>query len=123
LALLESWQNHADWIPTLSPDEEQLLAGSTVQTADVLDSDQDVAVVTKPEEQSLYENLKQKSHYQSLRDQLKFMAKPDLRRTHESYISQQAPASGLKALAPLSWQEISDLTVANLYWYFKEVKA
>ncbi|MBD1807814.1 hypothetical protein H6F98_20515 [Microcoleus sp. FACHB-SPT15] len=123
LALLESWQNQTDWIPTLSPDEQKLLESSTIQTADVLDSDQDVAVVTKPEEQSLYENLKQKSHYLSLRDQLKFMVKPDLRRGHESYISQQAPASGLKALAPSNWEGIPDLTVANLYWYFKEAKA
>ena len=47
------------------------------------------------------------------------MVKPDLRRTHESYISQQAAASEYKALAPSNWQEIPDLTVANLYWYFK----
>jgi hypothetical protein len=67
--------------------------------------------------------LKQKSHYLSLRDQLKFMVKPDLRRGHESYISQKAPASGLKALAPSNWEAILDLTVANLYWYFKEAKA
>ncbi len=51
------------------------------------------------------------------------MVKPDLRRGHESYISQKAPASGLKALAPSNWQAIPDLTVANLYWYFKEAKA
>jgi hypothetical protein len=28
-------------------------------------------------------------------------------------------SSGLKALAPSNWQAIPDLTVANLYWYFK----
>jgi hypothetical protein len=63
--------------------------------------------------------LKKKSHSASLRDQLKFMLKPDLRQGHESYISQQATASGYKALAPSNWQEIPDFTVANLYWYFK----
>lgn len=72
-----------------------------------------------PPEQLLYEDLKQNSHFLSLRDQLKFMLKPDLRREHESYISQQATVSGLNALAPSNWQEIPDLTVANLYWYFK----
>ena len=76
-------------------------------------------VVAKPEEQLLYENVKQKSHYLSLRDQLKFLLKPDLRSTHESYISQQATTSGYQALAPSNWQDIPDLTVANLYWYFK----
>jgi len=28
--------------------------------------------------------------------------------------------SGYKALASSNWQEIPDLTVANLYWYFKD---
>ncbi len=76
-----------------------------------------------PPEQVLYENLKHKSHYLSLRDQLKFMVKPDSRRGHESYITQQATASSLKALAPSNWQAIPDLTVANLYWYFKNKEA
>ncbi|MEW6495356.1 MAG: hypothetical protein AB1589_22990 [Cyanobacteriota bacterium] len=119
LALLESWQNHVDWIPTLSPDDRQLLASSEISSAESSDDNQTSVLVAEPEEQLLYENLKPKSHYQSLRDQLKFIVKPDLRRGHESYISQQATASGLKALAPSNWQEIPDLTVANLYWYFK----
>jgi hypothetical protein len=105
------------------PDDRQQLATSDISSADNLDNNEEPTIVTKPEEQSLYENLKQKSHYLSLRDQLKFMVKPDLRRGHESYISQKAPASGLKALAPSNWEAIPDLTVANLYWYFKEAKA
>jgi hypothetical protein len=120
LPVLESWQNQVEWIQTLSPDEQQLLASSDISSVDSPDTSEDSAVVAEPEEQLLYENLKQKSHYLSLRDQLKFMVKPDLRRGHESYISQQAPASGLNALAPSNWQEIPDLTVANLYWYFKD---
>lgn len=126
LPVLESWQNHADWIQTLSPDERQLLASSEIQAAESSDdSTKTTAVVPEPEEQLLYDNLRQKSHYQSLRDQLKFMFKPDLRREHESYISQQAIANNYKGLAPSNWQEIPDLTVANLYWYFKvrEAKA
>jgi len=119
LPVLESWQNHADWIQTLSPDEKQQLASSDIPSADASDSKEEPTIVAEPEEQLLYENLKQKSHYQSLRDQLKFMVKPDLRRTHESYISQQAIASNYKALAPSNWEAIPDLTVANLYWYFQ----
>ena len=120
IAVLESWQNHVDWIQTLSPKERQLLASSDIPTTKSSDDNQTSVVVAKPEEQLLYENLKPKSHYQSLRDQLKFMIEPDLRREHESYISQQATASGLKALAPSTWEAIPDLTVANLYWYFKD---
>jgi hypothetical protein len=123
LPVLESWQNQVDWIQTLSPDEQQLLASSDISSVDSPDTSEDSAVVAEPEEQLLYENLKEKSHYLSLRDQLKFIVKPDLRRRHESYISQKAPASGLKALAPSNWQAIPDLTVANLYWYFKDKEA
>lgn len=118
LAVLESWQNHVDWM-RMYPDDRHLLASSEIPAADSSDRNEAPAVIAEPEEQSLYENLKQKSHYLSLRDQLQFMIKPDLRRNHESYISQQATASGYKALAPSNWQEIPDLTVANLYWYFK----
>jgi hypothetical protein len=123
LPVLESWQNQVDWIQTLSPDDRQLLASSDSSSADSSDNNEEPTIVAEPEEQLLYENLKQKSHFLSLRDQLKFMVKPDLRREHESYISQKAPASGYKALAPSNWQEVPDLTVANLYWYFKVQEA
>ena len=69
---------------------------------------------------SAYEDLKQKSHFESLQQQLKFMLKPNLRQDHEYYIMQQATASGYKTLVPSDWQEIPDLTVANLYCYFKD---
>jgi hypothetical protein len=122
LAVLDSWQNHVDWMQSLSSTEVQLLQSADFSNSEVTTRPEALADTTAdsiPAEQLLYENLKQKSHYLSLRDQLKFMVKPDLRREHESYISQQATASGYKALAPSNWQEISDLTVANLYWYFK----
>lgn len=73
-----------------------------------------------PVELSFYEALKQKSHYDSLRDQLRFIVKPELRQQHESYVFQRANATGYKALAPSNWQEVPDLTVANLYHYFKQ---
>ncbi len=123
LRVLESWQNHIDWIQTLSGKERQLLASSDIPMAESSDNNEEPTIVAEPEEQIVYENLKEKSHYLSLRDQLQFMVKPDLRRGHESYISQRATASGLKALAPSNWQEIPDLTVANLYWYFKAQEA
>ena len=81
---------------------------------------EEAAIVGKPKEQLLYETLKPKSHFYSLRDQLKFIFKPELRQVHELYISQQTLASGYKALAPSNWQQVPDLTVANLYWYLKD---
>jgi hypothetical protein len=60
-------------------------ASSDLPTVEISDSYQ-AHIVAKPEEQLLYENVKQKSHYLSLRDQLKFLLKPDLRSTHESIL-------------------------------------
>ena len=76
--------------------------------------------MTEPQELVVYQDLKNKSHYLSLQDQLRFMIQPDLRREYESYITQQATASGYKGLVPGNWQEIKDPILANLYWYFQD---
>lgn len=119
LAVLNSWQNQVDWMLSLSADERKQLASLDMETTPVSNTHQEVAIVAEPAEIALYENLQQKSHFKSLRDQLRFLIKPSLRQQHESYISQKANTSGYKALAPSSWQEVNDLTVANLYWYFQ----
>jgi hypothetical protein len=134
LVVLDSWKAHVDWTRALSLEDLKLLSRADLSNSEVTVSPdalseaipQGIADTTAdavPPEQVLYENLKHKSHYLSLRDQLKFMVKPDSRRGHESYITQQATASGYKALAPSNWQAIPDLTVANLYWYFKNKEA
>ncbi|WP_235018625.1 hypothetical protein [Tolypothrix sp. NIES-4075] len=125
LAVLNSWQNDVNWKRSLPPSEIKLLQSADFDTSEI-SVGSDAANPTAdsiPPEVLLYEKLKQKSHSASLRDQLKFMLKSDLRQGHESYISQQATASGYKALAPSNWQEIPDFTVANLYWYFKHKTA
>jgi hypothetical protein len=99
-------------IQMLPPEEQKALALSSEKTVS-----NDVS--QPPPEQALYDIIQQKSHYQALRDVLQFIVKPELRRQHESYISKQAPIHNLNALAPSNWQEIPDLTVANLYHYFK----
>jgi glutaredoxin-related protein len=119
LAVLNSWQNQVDWMRSLSADERKQLASLDMETTPVSNTHPEVAIVAEPEEMALYENLQQKSHFKSLRDQLRFLIKPSLRQQHEYYISQKANTSGYKALAPSSWQEVNDLTVANLYWYFQ----
>jgi predicted GNAT family N-acyltransferase len=119
LAVLNSWQNQVDWMLSLSADERKQLASLNMETTPVSNTNQEVAIVAEPEEIALYENLQQKSHFKSLRDQLRFLIKPSLRQQHESYISQKATTSGYKALAPSNWQEVNDLTIANLYWYFQ----
>lgn len=122
LILLESWQHHVDWIQSLSPDERQLIAKSNNQFDEVYEDNQNTIQIAEPEEISLSNRLKQKSHYLSLRDQLKFMILPNSRKEYETYITQQALATKYKGFAPSNWQELPDLTVANLYWYFKAKK-
>lgn len=122
LAVLNSWQNHLDWSQSLSPSELKDLQNTDFTKSEFsgdFEASTDNELELEPPEQLEYKNLKQKSHYFSLRDQLKFIVKPELRQEHEFYIIQQATTSGLNALAPDNWQKISDLTVANLYWYFK----
>ena len=119
LAVLNSWQNQVDWMLSLSADERKQLASLNMETTPVSTTKEEVGIVAEPAEIALYQNLQQKSHFKSLLDQLRFLIKPSLREKHESYISQKANTSGYKALAPSSWQEVNDLTVANLYWYFQ----
>jgi glutaredoxin-related protein len=119
LAVLNSWQNQVDWMLSLSADERKHLASLSREKTPVSKTEEEVGIVAEPEEIALYENLQQKSHFKSLRDQLRFLIKPSLRQQYESYISQKATTSGYKALAPSNWQEVNDLTVANLYWYFQ----
>lgn len=122
LAVLDSWQNHTDWMRSLPPEDSKLLISSNFSSPEVTVSpniNEATTALAELPEQLLYENLQQKSHPASLLDQLLFMMNPDLRRESEFYISQQAAIAGYKTLVPSNLQQASNLVVANLYWYFK----
>ncbi|MEG3843967.1 hypothetical protein [Microcoleus sp. herbarium14] len=119
LSVIEFWHQEVDWMQTLSPKEQHQLASLDKLSSDDLKSSVHTTFAVLAAEPSLYENLKQKSHFLSLRDQLAFAVSPELRRGYEFYVSQQAIATGYPALAASNWQEISDLTVANLYYFFQ----
>ncbi|UNU22499.1 hypothetical protein [Microcoleus vaginatus] len=119
LSVIEFWQNEVDWMQTLSPKEQHQLASLDKLTSESLKSSVYTTFAVLAAEPSLYESLKQKSHFLSLRDQLTFAVSPEIRRGYEFYVSQQAIATGYPALAASNWQEISDLTVANLYHFFQ----
>jgi hypothetical protein len=107
---------------SLPPSELKLLQSADFSNSEVTvnsDINADTIADSAPPEQLLYENLKQKSHPESLLAQLQFMMKPELRRESEFYITQQAAIAGYKTLVPANLQKASDLAVANLYWYFK----
>lgn len=118
LAVLESWQNHVDWMKTLPSSELKLLQSADFNNSEVA-VNSNTTIITAPPEQLFYETLKQKSHPESLRDQLQLLMKPSLRQEFATYISKQAAISGYKTLVPANLQKASDLAVANLYWYFK----
>lgn len=122
LAILEIWQARVDWIRSLSAVERQFLASSDsnpLELIDHLNHHQAIAAQSLPPEQIAYDNLAEKSHFYSLLDQLIFMFKPALRQEYEVYINQQAHLAGHKILVPRNLQQASNLTVANLYYYFK----
>ena len=118
LAVLNSWQNHVDWKRSLSPEDAKHLLSSDFSSSDN-NTQETTTTLAAPPEQLLYENLKQKSHFLSLRDQIIFMMQPQLRKEAELYITEQAASNGYKALILSNLQQSSNLAVANLYWYFK----
>jgi hypothetical protein len=120
LAILNSWQNHIDWMHTLPLEERHFLSSLDIKVADIITSNNQVnPILLKPTEQVFYENLKPKSHPLSLESQLKLMIEPALHQKYASYISQEATSAGYKTLVISNLQQVSDLAIANLYWYFK----
>ncbi|MEH2284004.1 MAG: hypothetical protein V7K90_22210 [Nostoc sp.] len=116
LAVLYSWQNHVDWMRSLPSSELKLLSSADFNSSETHNSTINVA---EPPEQLVYESLAEKSHFYSLRDQLLFLFEPELRQEYEFYISEQALITGYKTLVTSNLQQASDLTVGNLYYYFK----
>ncbi|MEB3179330.1 MAG: hypothetical protein VKL59_09900 [Nostocaceae cyanobacterium] len=117
LAVLKSWQNHVDWMHSLPPSELELLNIAEFDNSEIPAISE--ATLSVPQEVLIYDNLTEKSHFDSLRDQLLFLFKPEQRQEYELYISQQAANYGYKTLVPANLQQASDFTVANLYHYFQ----
>lgn len=120
LIVLASWQNNLDWMQSLPPSELKLLASSDCnQSQTVVNSNKkQFNDIIQQSELELYEILKQKSHFSSLRDQLVFMMKPELREDYENYISEEAKKYDHKVFIPSNLKQISNFTLSNLFWYF-----
>jgi hypothetical protein len=114
---LEYWKNNLEYTNSLSLAEKQELA--LLEARSLEETPQGTDILDPLPEQTLYNDLKQKSHFHSLRDQMKFLIDRSQRKSYEDYITRQALNSEYKALAPANWEEVPDFTVANLYWYFK----
>ena len=80
-----------DWVKSLPPAELKLLNSADFHNSETT---QTITNSEIPPEQISYENIAEKSHFYSLRDQLLFMFAPELRREYGNYVSQQAANSG-----------------------------
>ena len=123
LLVLDNWHNNLGYLLSLSPEEKQDLAKIKLPQATIYEKVIEAEIVTEdlPPEINYYQELKAKSHFAALKDNLKFAIKPELRKDYENYITQKSSKSNYPGLAPVNWQEIPGLTVANLYWYFKNI--
>jgi hypothetical protein len=122
LAVLGLWQGQASWLAELPSAEQEMMLLNFESSASVsqVNPPSESVVTVEPSEQVLYQSMKAKSHYQALKDTLRFKLDSACRQAYQDHITQMAPQSELKALVPANWQEIPDLVVANLYWYLQE---
>jgi len=118
LAVLSSWQEQSEWIQSLPASDLKLLESSELSSV----PQEMTSALSNFEvpEQKIYEELKPKSHFDSLRDQLKLMASPELRSKYEYEVVEKAQASGHKALKADVVKQSSHVAIANLYHYFQE---
>ena len=116
LAVLSSWQEQSEWIQSLPASDLKLLESS--ELSPVPQAMTSALSNFEVPEQKIYEELKPKSHFDSLRDQLKLMASPDLRSKYEYEVVEKAQAAGHKALKADVVKQSSDVAIANLYHYF-----
>ncbi len=121
LLALETWQNNLDYIASLSPVEKQELLNLQSSENTTTEKAIETEIVTEdvPLEITHYQELKAISHFAALKDNLKFIIQPESRIDYEQYITEQSKKCDHSNLVPSNWEEIPDLTVANLYWYLK----
>jgi hypothetical protein len=117
LVAIENWKNHTQYAMALSPSEQQELNLLAINNVDI---NQNI-ISEKPQALMEYETSVIKSHPKSLKDQLKFKFSPSLRSQYETKISHRAKQENYTALINSNLKQASDLTIANLYWYFQDV--
>lgn len=118
LVVLKLWQEQVNWVRSLPPSEQTSMPAMDVSQPEITETPVTEALAV-PSEQLRYETLKQKSHFSALRDALQLMMQSEMRRDYETYIHQQAGKLGRKVLTGAMLQQMSNLSVANLYWYFQ----
>ena len=123
LLVLQTKQSNLDYIASLSPAEKQDLVNLNLSENTTTEQAVEAEIVREdvPPEITHYQELKAISHFAALKDNLKFIIQPESRTDYEKYITEQSKKCDRLSLVPSNWQEIPNLTVANLYWYLKNV--
>ncbi len=117
LAALKALQNQIEWMIALPANELKLLESADFPVESNEEAQIEAATIVEPPEFKLYQELQEKSHYTSLKDQLLFLMQPELRKEYEKYVIQQAKNSGFQTLNTTNLKQASHLTIANLYRY------
>lgn len=122
LLALKTWQNNTEYFLSL-PTEDKInfseLTLSPNNTNLNQESKAEILLETELPEITNYKKNKEISHFAALKDELIFNFNLESRKEKENYIVKKSINTNKKALAPSNWKEIPNLTVANLYWYFK----
>ncbi len=118
--ILNSWENHIDWVRQLSPSEkkEMLALGSESEPSEDIEVEE-LNLEEEPPEITQYKQLELESHYESLRDQLRYTVNRNVRQQHLNYIKEKAQSANLKGIVPVNLEKVSDLTISNIYNYLK----
>lgn len=115
LLLLNHWREQIDWMKSLPKDELKLLTSMEKTEGD---PQMNLIDDSQPPEQKLYEELRQKTHAKALRDMLIIMMSDEKRSQYINLIQKNANQRQFISLNVDNLQEASELTIANLYWYF-----
>ncbi|WP_069791693.1 hypothetical protein A5482_014825 (plasmid) [Cyanobacterium sp. IPPAS B-1200] len=120
LVVLNSWQNNVDWMRSLSMNELELVRELEISQPQSVENNSKSLYHSDFEQLELkvYENLQEKAHFDSIRDQLIFTMKPQLRKDYEDYIGREAKKYNHQVFVPSNLEKISPFALSNLYWYF-----
>lgn len=117
LSILNTWQNKVEWMRQLTPSERQEVVNLEVLSEDISynnfdENEENLDIIE-------YDNLESQCHYESMRNQLKYLVKSDIRQHHINYIKERAMNHNLQGIIPTNFEDVSNLSVANLYEYLK----
>ncbi len=124
IPIFDTWKNQIDYVQQLSvleKEEINNLASNTDSVEEMVTEEFDLNSL--PIEVNQYCQSEQLSHYESLLDQLRYTVNTNIRQDHLDYIKDKAVSTNLQGIVPVNLEQVSDLTIANIYNYLKTQKS